>query len=404
MNHKSFHRKVLKNGMTIILEKRNLPVVSVAFAVRNGGINESEEEKGISHFIEHMLYKGTPKRNAKKIAEEIERNGGHLNGFTSDAITAYWCKLPSKHLNIALDVLSDMVKNPLFDEKELEKERKVIFEEIKLGHDTPVIYIFNEIQRLLYEEPFGIPLIGTVGSMNSINREKMLNNFEQIYQPNNMILCVVGDADFDSIVEFAERNFENKEGKVPQFKINPKNESKIEKRKGIDQANLVFAYHVPLAMDKKSHAAEALSVLMAGGMSSRLFSEIREKRNLAYAVKGDSEISKDFAYNFIYVGTMKENVEKVKKIILEEFKKVAESLTEKELKEVKEQIVGNYHISMEDSQMQMVNLLLYEIDGNAKTFYEFEKKIRKVKLKDVKYIAKNAIKKYSFFALVPEEN
>src|SRR3989344_2995410 len=127
----NFYRKVLSNGMTVILEKRNLPIVSVAFAVRNGGINEKEEEKGISHFIEHMLYKGTPSRNAKRIGEEIEKNGGELNGFTSEEITAYWCKMPSKHLDIALNVLSDMVQNPLFDEKELEKERLVIFEEIK---------------------------------------------------------------------------------------------------------------------------------------------------------------------------------------------------------------------------------------------------------------------------------
>jgi len=108
-----FYRKVLKNGMIILFEKRNVPVVSVAFAVRNGGINESLDEKGISHFIEHMLYKGTPTRNAKQIAEEIEKNGGQLNGFTDETITAFWCKMPSKHLDIALGVLSDMIKNPL---------------------------------------------------------------------------------------------------------------------------------------------------------------------------------------------------------------------------------------------------------------------------------------------------
>ena len=113
----NFYRKVLSNGMTVILEKRNLPIVSVAFAVRNGGINEKEEEKGISHFIEHMLYKGTPSRNAKRIGEEIEKNGGELNGFTSEEITAYWCKMPSKHLDIALNVLSDMVQNPLLMKK-----------------------------------------------------------------------------------------------------------------------------------------------------------------------------------------------------------------------------------------------------------------------------------------------
>ncbi len=140
---------------------------------------------------------------------------------------------------------------------------------------------------------------------------------------------------------------------------------------------------------------------MAEGMSSVLFHEIREKRNLAYAVKGDAEISKDYAYNLIYIGTTKENVELVKKIILEEFKKLAREFTEKQLKEVKEQIIGNFHISMEDSQSQMVNLLSYELEGNAKEFYDFEKNISNVKLKDVKNLAK--MKKYSFLALLPDK-
>jgi len=396
----NFYRKVLKNGLTVLFEKRNLPSVSVAFAVRNGGINESASEKGISHFIEHLLYKGTPTRDAKKIAEEIEKNGGELNGFTDEEITAYWCKMPSKHLKIALEVLGDMVKNPLFDVKELEKERKVIFEEIKMRRDIPRIYVNDEIQSYLYEVPFGNTLIGTEKTMNSINRKKLVEKFKKIYQPNNMILCVVGDANFKDILGFAEKSFGNFKGKVPQLKVKLKNKSKIEKRKGIDQANLIFAYHVPISKNKKSYAAIVLNTLMAGGMSSRLFSEIREKRNLAYSVKGDANINKDFAYNSIYVGTTKENVKKVEKLILKEFGKVADSLAEKELKQIKEQLIGNYQISMEDSQMQMVYLLLSEIHGNAKDFYEFEKNISAVKLEDVKKLAK--IKNYSFFALVPE--
>ncbi len=394
-----FYRKVLKNGMTILFEKRNVPVVSVAFAVRNGGINESSEEKGISHFIEHMLYKGTTKRSAQELKAEIEKNGGFLNGFTDELITAYWCKMPSKHLDIALDVLSDMVKNPLFDEKEIEKERKVIFEEIKIYHDNPIKYVFEEIQSHLYAEPLGLTLIGTHETMNSITRGKIVKKFEEIYRPNNMILCVVGDANFDTIVDFAEKSFGDKKGKIPFFDVKKKNKIKIEKRKGIDQANLIFAYHVPLEKDKKSSAARVLEIVMAGGMSSRLFNEIREKRNLAYAVKGGSSINNYFAYSFIYVGTMKENVGKVKKLILEEFKKVSEDLNEKELEEVKEQMVGNYQISMENSEGQMAELLSHELDGNAKTFYDFEKNIRAVELKDVKDLAK--IKNYSFFALVP---
>lgn len=395
-----FYRKVLKNGMTIILEKRNLPIVSVAFAVRCGGINERISEKGISHFIEHMLYKGTPTRTARKIAEEMEKRGGEINGFTGENITAFWCKIPSKHLEIILDVLSDMIKNSLFDKKEMEKERKVILEELKKRKDNPIIYVFDHIQMGLYTGTLGKDSGGNERVLKSITREKIFNRFKQVYQPNNLILAVVGDADFKDIIEFAEKNFGNIKGKVPKIKFSTRNGTKIEKRKGIDQANVVFGYHVPLSTDKKSYAAEVLSTLMAGGMSSKLFSEIREKRNLAYAVKGDSNINKSFAYNLVYVGTTRDKIEIIKKIILEEFKKVAIGLTEKELNQVKEQLIGNYKISMEDSQMQLANLLSYEIDGNAKEFYEYEKNISEVKLKDVKNLAK--IKKYSFLALVPE--
>ncbi len=396
----NFHRKVLSNGMTIIFEKRKLPIVSVVFAVRSGGVNETISEKGISHFIEHMLYKGTPTRNSRKIAEDIEKNGGELNGFTDETITAFWCKMPSKHLPLALDVLSDMIKHPKFDETELEKERKVIFEEIKMRRDNPTIYILDSIQKQLYNGTLGENLIGTYETMKAIDRKKLVEKFKQVYQPNNMILGIVGDADFDKIVNFAEKSFENKKGKISQIKFSLSNGSKIEKRKGVDQANIVLAYHVPLSTNKQSYAAEVLGTLMASGMSSRLFHEIRDKRNLAYSIRGDSNITKYFAYNTIYVGTTKENVEKVKKLILEEFEKVSRGLTEGELKQVKEQIIGNYHLSMEDSQSQLINLLINEIDGNAKEFYNFEKNINAVKLKDVRKMAK--IKKYSFLALVPE--
>jgi len=397
-----FFRKVLKNGMTVILEKRDLPIVSVAFAVRNGGVNEINNEKGISHFIEHMLYKGTPTRDAKKIAEEIERKGGELNGFTGEEITAYWCKMPSKHLGVALDVLSDMVKNPKFDEKELEKERKVIFEEIKMRKDTPRVFVFDEIQSCLYNKPFGDSLIGSEKTMNSINRDKLFRKFKKIYNPNNLILCVVGNANFEELVKFAEKNFREGGQKALRVKIKKENKVKIEKRKGINQVNFVFAYHVPLAKDKKSYAARILSSLMAGGMSSRLFSEIREKRNLAYDVKGTANINGSFAYNLVYVGTTKEKVKLAKDLILKEFEKVENSLGEREFREVKEQLIGNYEISMEDSQEQMMNLLDYEICGDAKGFYDFIKEIKNVKIEDVKKLAREARKKNSFFALVPE--
>ncbi len=395
-----FYRKVLDNGMTILFEKRDIPVVSVAFAVRCGGLNEEEHEKGISHFIEHMLYKGTKKRTSKQIAEEIEKRGGDLNGFTDNMITAYWCKMPAKHFGVALDVLSDMLKNSLFDKNEMEKERKVIFEEIKMRKDNPRVYVMDKMHSFLYEKPFGTNIIGTYESMNSITREKILKRLKEVYTPNNLILAVVGNAEFADILKFAEKNFGKEKGKVKKIKTVLKNEIKTEGRKGIDQANLIFAYHVPVSSDKKSYAALILNTLMADGLSSRLFSEIREKRNLAYAIHGSSEITKEYAYNIVYVGTTKEKVEEVKKLIIQEFDEVSKNLTEKELHQIKEQVIGNYQISMEDSQSQMVNLLSYEIDGNAEKFYDFEKNIISVNLKDVRELAK--IKNYSFLALVPE--
>ena len=394
-------RKILKNGMTVVFKQRRNRVVSVAFAVRFGAMNETASNKGIAHFIEHMLYKGTPTRNAAQIATEIEKNGGELNGFTSEQVTAFWCKMPSKHIYVALDVLSDMVKNPLFDNNEVEKERNVIFEEMKMYHDSPTLYIFNEIKSLMYKGDFAIPIIGTKKSMLDNSPDKLRKVFDKVYSPKNMILCVIGDADFEKICSFAESNFGDNKEKVfyPKIQLNSGG-IKIEKRKGVDQANLIFAYHIPLPHDDKNYAAHVLNVLMAGGMSSRLFSEIREKRNLAYAVKGINEEEKDYAYNAIYVGTTLENVHKVRELILDEFKKVSKSLTEKELEEVKEQIIGNYMLLQEDSYNILLELLLNEIKGNASTSDEFVNKIRSVRLEDVKKLAN--IKYYGFFALIPE--
>lgn len=398
-----FHRKVLDNGMTVLFEKRDLPVVSVAFAVRMGALNETEEEKGLSHFIEHMLYKGTPTRNAKKIAEEIERNGGDLNGFTSENITAYWCKMPSKHLNVALNVLSDMVKNPVFDEKEFEKERKVIFEEIKMYRDNPRMHVFDEIKGIMYEKPFGMKVSGTFESMSKIDRKKMVRKFHEIYRTGNLVLAVVGNADFSELCRFCEKNFPDNDGEIPKPAIKLRKGQKIEKRKGIDQANLIFSYHSPTAQSDEIYTAEVLIALMAGGMSSRLFSEIREKRNLAYAVKGSLEATNDFSYSQIYIGTTKENVDKVRELIIKEFSDVARNLSSKEFESIKEQLIGQYQISMEDSQTQMVNLLMDEMDGDASEFYEYEGKIKKVRLEDVKRLADKVAKgDYCFFALVPE--
>jgi len=386
--------------MTVLFEKRpKTGVVSVAIATKYGGIYERPEERGIAHLIEHMLYKGTLKRNSKQISEEIEKKGGVMNAFTSEEITALWCKMPSKYLDTALDVLSDMIKNSIFDEKELEKERKVIFEEMKMWKDSPQLYISYKIRECLYKGILSLNLIGTEKSLKSITKQKILKRYEEAYSTNNLILCVVGDADFNNICKFAEDNFEKSKYILPKPKIILQNKKVLERRKGIDQANLILAYHVPEATKKLHYSAQVLSSLMAGGMSSRLFQEIREKRNLAYVVKSSCNCDKDYGYDAVFIGTTKKNIRKVIRLILKEFEKI-KNLNEKELKEIKEQLIGNNKINKEDSQGQVLELLYSEVFGNAKESYEYEKNIRNVKLSDVKKIAD--FKKYSIFALIPQ--
>ena len=265
-----------------------------------------------------------------------------------------------------------------------------------------MIYCIDKVNEYLYDGAFATPLIGTDKTLKSINRNELVKKFDQVYCPNNMILCIVGDANFDDIVNFAEKNFENNKGLVQQVKFSERNKEGIEERKGLTQSNLILTYHVPKANNSKSYAAEILNAILAGGMSSRLFHEIREKRNLAYSVKGDCDINKNYAFNLIYVGTNKDNVDKIKELIIEELEKVSHELGNKELQEAKEQLIGNYMISMEDSQNQMINLLYSEISNNAEEYYKYEKNILNVKIEDVKELAEKAFRQHSFFALNPK--
>lgn len=397
-----FFKRVLRNGMTVILEQRpESGVVSAAFAVRLGGINEKDSEKGISHFIEHMLYKGTKKRTAKRISEDIEMNGGILNGFTDDEATAFWCKIPSSKLKIGLDVLSDMLINSVFDEKELEKERQVILEEMKMRKDRPDVYVSDKIENMLYTGGLAMDRIGTEKTLSSMNKRRLLDKFKKVYGSENMFLCVVGDADFEQLCGFCEKTFKKSGFKIPELKLGLKNRIIIEKRKDLGQANLIFAFHAPKANDKTAYASQVLISLMAGGMSSRLFQEIREKRNLAYAVKGSYMGGKRFGYNLIFVGTTPDKVAKVRELIIKEFKKVKD-VKEKELSRIRDQLIGLSKISREDSYGQMMDLLSNELWSTAENSYEYETKISEVKLKDVKELAR--FDKYSFIALIPESS
>lgn len=393
-----FNKKVLKNGLTVLHEGRAGNVVSMAIAMKYGYGYESEGKKGISHFIEHMIFKGTKKRNQRQIAEGIEKKGGDLNGFTEEQLTAYYCKMPKEHFQIGIDILSDICFNPLFPESEFEKERQVILEEMKMYHDDPRRYVLEKTKEFLYKKPFAVSGVGTVKSLKSLKRQDLIELHDSVYSTNNMVLCVVGDVGFKEVCDVSGM-FPSTKSKIPKTRIVKSGYRQvIEKRKGIDQANLVFSYHAPTMQDKKIYAQQILSTIMAGGMSSRLFHEIRNKRGLAYAVKGFLEVNKDYGYDMIYIGTVKEKIKEVKELIVKEFRKI-KGMEKREMDETKERLIGLKEVETEESRNTMTSLLFSENAGDANEYYKSIERINAVKLEDVKKLAR--LKGYSFVALVP---
>ncbi|MBU2612530.1 MAG: insulinase family protein [Nanoarchaeota archaeon] len=384
------------------MEKRDLPVVSLSITNRFGAGYEKSEIKGIAHFIEHLIFTGTKKRTSEEISREIEKRGGILNAFTSHEVTSFWFKLPSEHLFFGLDVLKDILTNTLFNKEKFDKEKKVIIEEIKMYHDEPRSHAFEMIEKNLFEPSFGDLVIGSKETVEGLERDFVADYFRKNYNPRNFIVTVVGNVNFDEICEYFEKNFEANESEIGKIEIKKKNGESVEKRRDIDQAHVVFAAHAPLKGDKRHYALEILNAYLAGGMSSKLFVEIREKRGLAYAVRGDIVSEKNYSYYVIYVGTTKEAFEEVKNLILQGIKDV-EKMGEDELKESKEKIIGLKRISLEESSNVMNDLMFEELVGKAENYYDYDNQINAVKLNDVKKLAKEFAKEYSFASVVPDE-
>jgi len=395
-----FFRKKLSNGMIVVMEKRDLPLVSLSITNRFGASYENSEIKGIAHFIEHLVFTGTKTRSHEDISREIEKKGGILNAFTSHDVTSFWFKLPSEHVFSGLDILVDILKNPLFDREKFEKERKVILEEIKMYHDNPARHVFELVEGNLYGSPFGETIIGNEKTIKGLDRDFVYSYYAENYNPSNYVVSIVGNADFDAICKYLQNEFKGKEKDFGKIEIEKVNREIIVEREGIDQAHMVFAIHAPLVGSKEYPALEVLDAYLASGMSSKLFLKIREEFGLAYTVKGNISAEKSYSYYGIYVGTRKEALNQVRELILEGFKEV-DKMSDEELEEIKEQLIGLKKVGSEESSSVMNELLFNELTGRAEDYYKYEERIRGVKLEEVKKLAK--IDKYSFAAIVPKK-
>lgn len=396
-----FTRAVLPNGLTVLHEYRDVPVTSVAFASRLGAAYEKAHEKGISHFLEHMCFKGTPTRSVADISSSLENVGGNLNAFTDECITCYHVKVPSNHDSLALEVMADLYFNPLLNEEEMKKEAKVICEEIKMYHDDPESYTDEQLKLNLYGLPFGLSIAGDEKTVLSMTRNDLAKKHSEHYQPSNSILGVVGNTPLEKIFRFADSFvFPSSE---PCGALGVDIERKTcrtkEAREGIEQTNFAMGFHFPNGLSQAKYAAVLFNTILGGGMSSKLFMEVREKRGLAYSIYSHFSKENDFGYLGIFAGTKAESVPLVEDLVLQEIRSMSD-LSEEALAKAKERVIGLRRIGVENSMLTADRLIRAEMSSSAEDVYNFEDCINRVSLEDVRALAD--VDDYASFVLSPK--
>ena len=355
----------LDNGLKILAEPRNDRPVSVGIWVRTGSRDEPAEFNGITHFVEHMLFKGTKHRTAFQISEEIDALGGFINGMTHKEYTLFYVDVLPQHLERALDVLADLVKNPLFKEEDIDKEKGVILEEIRMVEDDPQEKVFDLFVENIWghSHPLARPILGKETSVKRLNREACLKQFG-LYNARNMLLVAVGAVEFGKLKELAQAklgDLGSSQGLPPRFPPKPNQHFHIEDRDS-HQAHLCLGVPGIDRSDPRRFTLEVLNTILGGGMSSRLFKRIREELGLAYAVSSSPSFYLDSGLFSIYIGTEPANAPKTVEIVQEEMKKlVQEPVSSETLRLAKEKLKGNLILGLDSSHARMMRLGVGEI-------------------------------------------
>ncbi|WP_284639125.1 M16 family metallopeptidase [Paenibacillus silviterrae] len=354
------NKYTLSNGLRVVTEQ--IPTCrSVAFGiwVKTGSRYESESLNGISHFIEHMLFKGTDRYSAKDIAEIFDGIGGNVNAFTSKEYTCYYCKVLDEHLPLAVEVLSDMFFRSVFDASELEKEKNVIFEEIAMYEDTPDDMVHDLIAKAAFgEHSLGYTIIGNQPNLAAMNSDTLRDYMKQHYTVANTVISIAGNIS-DDVIELMEKHFAGFEKTgAEESTINPAFHSDLKYfQKKTEQNHICLSFPGLSAKDDRLYAMVLLNNAIGGGMSSRLFQEIREKRGLAYSVYSYHTSYQDGGMFTIYTGTAPKQTDEVLKVTMEMLEELKQSgLTEAELKKGKEQMKGSLILSLESTSSRMNRL------------------------------------------------
>ncbi len=363
----SVRREKLKNGLTILTE--NLPHLrSVALSVwiRRGSRHEAAERSGISHFLEHLLFKGTRKRSARQLALDIDAIGGQMDAFTSREYVGFYVKALDSHLPEALDLLSEIVLLPSFPGPEIDRERNVICEEIAMTEDTPGDLVHDLfIENFWKNHPLGRSISGTKKIIRSLGRATLLRYFRKVYVPENMVVAATGHLDHRQIVDMVAERFSALKGTADPPDIQaptPCRLKRVRHKANLEQTHICIGTISPPVTSSRRFAAVVLSTILGGNLSSRLFQKIREKHGLAYNVYSSLNMHQDAGMLLIYAATGKATAHRVVDMIAEEcgsFRK--DSVTANELKHAKENIKGSLVLSLESSSSRMMQMAQQEI-------------------------------------------
>ncbi|HMQ42298.1 MAG TPA: pitrilysin family protein [Paracoccus sp. (in: a-proteobacteria)] len=345
----------LPNGLRIVT--RNMPGLhsaTLGLWVTAGGRDERAEQNGIAHFLEHMAFKGTARRTALQIAEEIEDVGGYINAYTSRDTTAYYARVLEADTALALDVISDIVLNPSFDAREIEVERGVILQEIGQALDTPDDIIFDWLQEAAYpDQAIGRTILGPAERVSSFGRSDLSGFVTEHYGPGQMILAAAGAVDHDAIVRQAEGIFGHLTGRTAPARDGARWRGAETRRiKDLEQAHFTLAFEGPGYLSPDYHAAQIWTVAMGGGMSSRLFQKIREERGLCYTIFAQSGFHDDTGMMTVYAGTAAEDIAELATLTVDELKRSAEDLSDAEIARAKAQLKAGTLMGLESSSGQ----------------------------------------------------
>jgi predicted Zn-dependent peptidase len=388
-------KEVLDNGLTILTEQMpHVRSISLGVWLKIGSRSETQELNGVAHFIEHLLFKGTAHRTAEQIARQVDSIGGHLDAFTAKETICYSTKVLDEHLPVAFDILADLLIYPKFDAEEMEKERSVILEEIKMVEDTPddlVHEIF--IQNFWKDQPLGRPILGTKQTVSKLYRDKVVEFFQEFYTPDDLVIAAAGNLEHGAVVDLVAGKFGNlrtrRNGHV-EVPAHTHSRITIRNKKELEQVHICLGVPSRSLSHDDRYACYILNTLLGGGMSSRLFQNIREKQGLVYAIFSGLNSYRDTGCLSIYAGTSLETAEKVVDLVIQEFRNLKQQpVDSEELRRAKDHLKGSLMLSLESTSSRMSNLARQELYfGKYFSLDEMINSIEQVTAEEVQSLAK----------------